>query len=180
MLGDADNDVNAGDGHADDEHSKPPDDGPDDGLHLDGFGALLREYYEEAFKGLNGSLYLVKSNEDGETHHRAFLFVSFKTRLKFVRTRRQQPQFVCRTEISWFENWRTYDIEGAQPCFEVSELQDAEVIYLHDFVKIADDRYRIYNWEERPSWRVDTCWFDQTCWRCTPSWIRKHPCVVFE
>ena len=127
-----------------DEH----DDAEDCDALGDGWGRLLRDFYESAFAGRVGAYFSICSSA-GE--HRVFQLLAFKQGLSLVKTFRARQAFACKVTVAWQEIWATRGRGAHMIALDIFELENPASMDLADFVKNAQDRDSLYAWTEQPS-----------------------------
>ena len=136
----------------DDDDGRPPDGDVDDESVGDGWGRMLREYYEAALRGKTGGFYSF-ANDDGG--HECFQLLSFRPVLSLVKSFRPAPRFVCKVSVLPLQTWAQ---RGETPnlVVDVFETDDPVNMDMATFVKEAGHRSKFYAWREQES-DVDGC-----------------------
>ena len=149
-------DHDAGDDPVGDDDGGPGDGGGEEeggAADTDGFGRLLREYYQDALSSRVGSFFSVRG--EGGEGHRAFQLLAFKQNVSLLRSFRKRRVFVCKMSVMWLDTWAARNLH-AEPSLDVFEVSDPEHIDLYEFVRDVDDRRHLYSWSEVPC-DVDGC-----------------------
>lgn len=166
----------------DDDHGQPPDGEVDDSSLQDGWGKLLREFYQSAFAREVGSFFSTLS-DDGS--HQCFQLLSFRPVLSLVKSFRRGPKYVCKVSVLPLQTWA---VRGDQDdlSLDVFNVDDPAHMDLASFVSQAEDRSifvgvsrfatpmaaslcaDLRTWYRLPSWAMQRCQYC-ACWtHCRP------------